>query len=98
VGVGSENKAVLGYDIFGNPQYAEPVDENTLKEIAARTGGGYYRSVEEKTLQEVYTRIGKEIKREKEPTPVKDWFIAAAILILLAELILRYGPKRVMNY
>jgi len=33
VGMGSEKPVVLGYDFFGNPQYAE-LDEETLKRIA----------------------------------------------------------------
>ena len=48
VGLGSEKPVVIGYDLFGNPQYAE-LDEQTLKKIAADTGGKYYKSVNEKT-------------------------------------------------
>ncbi len=92
VGMGSEKPVVLGYDFFGNPQYAE-LDENTLKMIAQETGGKYYRSVNEKTLEEIYRRIGKNIKREKELASIKDWFLYAAVFLLALELFVRYGSR-----
>ena len=56
VGLGSNGKTLLGYDFFGNPQYAE-LDENTLKSIADKTGGKYFKSVDPKTLNEIYQNI-----------------------------------------
>jgi Ca-activated chloride channel family protein len=96
VGMGSEQPVVLGYDFFGNAQYAE-LDEATLKEIALQTGGKYYKSVDSKTLQDIYSKISKEIKREKEPTSIKNWFIILAIAIILAELYIRYGRYRIIQ-
>jgi len=96
IGMGSEDKVVLGYDFFGNPQYAE-LDEATLIAIAQATGGKYFKSVDEQTLDEIYKNIGKDIKREKEPTSIKDWFIGLAAIILLIQLYLRYGGKRIIQ-
>ena len=96
IGMGSEDKVVLGYDFFGNPQYAE-LDEATLIAIAQATGGKYFKSVDEQTLDEIYKSIGKDIKREKEPTSIKDWFIGLAVIILLFQLYLRYGGKRIIQ-
>ncbi len=96
IGMGSSGKVVLGYDWFGNPQYAE-LDESTLKAIAAATGGKYFKSVNDKTLDEVYKNISEDIEREKEPTSIKDWFILLAIITLLVELYLRYGGKRIIQ-
>lgn len=96
IGMGSEEKVVLGYDWFGNPQYAE-LDEATLRSIAQETGGKYFRSVDDKTLDEIYESISKDIKREKEETNIKDWFFIGAILLLLLQLYLRYGGKRVIQ-
>lgn len=96
VGMGSEDKVVLGYDWFGNPQYAE-LDEETLMAIAKETGGKYFKSVNEKTLDEIYESISKEIKREKEPTSIKDWFFVAAIIVLLVEMYIRYGRHRIIQ-
>ncbi len=96
IGMGSVGKVVLGYDWFGNPQYAE-LDESTLMAIAEETGGRYYKSVDDKTLDEIYKNISEEIEREKEPTSIKDWFIIASIILLLADMYLRYGGKRIIQ-
>ncbi|RLI85260.1 MAG: aerotolerance regulator BatA, partial [Candidatus Altiarchaeales archaeon] len=96
IGLGSEEKVVLGYDWFGNPQYAE-LDEETLKEIARETGGKYFRSVNEKTLDEIYRNISQDIKREEEETNIKDWFFLAALITFLIYLYLRYGGKMVIQ-
>jgi Ca-activated chloride channel family protein len=96
VGMGSADKTVLGYDWFGNPQYAE-LDESTLQQIAQITGGKYYKSVDTDTLDEVYDNIGKDIKREKEETSIAKWFFLAALLVLLAEMYVRYGAKRIVQ-
>jgi len=96
IGMGSKRQVILGYDFFGNPQYAR-LDEETLKRIARETNGRYFKSVNAETLSEIYKTISKDIKREKEDTNVKDYFIAAAILVLLAELYYRYGYRRVMQ-
>jgi Ca-activated chloride channel family protein len=95
VGLGSEEPVVLGYDFFGNPQYAE-LDEETLKTIAAETGGKYYMSVDEKTLDEIYANIGEVIEREWEDTSIKDWFFAASFVILLVNVYVIYGKYRVV--
>ena len=84
VGMGSDKPVVLGYDMFGNPQYAE-LDEAGLRKIASETGGKYYKSIDSGTLSEIYGAISSNIKREKEPVSVKDWFIAAALVVLAAE-------------
>ncbi len=96
IGMGSDGQTILGYDYFGNPQYAE-LDEATLKKIASETSGQYFKSVNDKTLGEIYKSISQDIKREKEETNIKDWFFIAAALALLAELYLRYGGKRIIQ-
>ncbi len=95
VGLGSEAPVVLGYDFFGNPQYAE-LDEATLKRIAVDTGGMYYKSVNEKTLAEIYANIGEHIEREWEDTSIKDWFFVAAFIVLLVNVYVIYGKYRVV--
>ena len=96
IGLGSEGKVVLGYDWFGNPQYAE-LDEDTLKAIAEQTGGKYFKSVDDKTLDEIYKNISQDIKREKEETNIKDWFFFAALTTFLIYLYLRYGGRRIIQ-
>lgn len=95
IGLGSKGKTVLGYDWFGNPQYAE-LDEATLKTIAKETGGRYFKSVDDKTLNEIYKNISKDIKREKEEQNIKDWFFFAALITFLVYMYLIYG-KRVIQ-
>jgi len=96
IGMGSEEPVVLGYDWFGNAQYAE-LDEETLMAIAQETGGKYFKSVDEETLDGIYKNISKDIEREKEPTNIKNWFFIGAILLLLIELYLRYGGYRIIQ-
>jgi Ca-activated chloride channel family protein len=96
VGMGSSEPVVLGYDWFGNPQYAE-LDENTLMLIASETGGKYFKSVDSDTLKEVYKNIGNEIKREKEETEIGWLFFFLALVILLVEMWYRYGKDRIIQ-
>jgi Ca-activated chloride channel family protein len=96
VGMGSDEPVVLGYDWFGNPQYAQ-LDEATLMGIAEETGGKYFKSVDKKTLDEIYKSISQDIKREKEPTSIKNWLFALAIIILLSEIYLRYGRRSIIQ-
>ncbi|MBD3204432.1 VWA domain-containing protein [Candidatus Woesearchaeota archaeon] len=96
IGMGSKEPVVLGYDWFGNAQYAE-LDEETLRKIAQETDGKYFKSVDDKTLNEIYKNISQEIKREKEETNIKDWFFFAGSVLLLYYLYLRYGKKRVIQ-
>jgi len=96
IGMGSDEKVVLGRDWFGNPQYAE-LDEETLKQIASETGGQYFKSVNKETLDDIYKNIGEDIKREKEETNIKNWFFILALLLLVIQLYLRYGKKRIIS-
>ena len=96
IGMGSENRVVLGYDWFGNPQYAE-LDEQTLKSIAQITSGKYFKSVDDKTLDDIYKTISEDIEREKEPTSVKNWFFGLTLLLLLMILYFNYGRYRIIN-
>lgn len=96
IGMGSEDKVILGYDWFGRPQYAE-LDEDTLKEIAIATGGEYFKSVDDKTLKHVYKQLTEKIEREKEPVSIKDYIISIVIALLLVQFYLRYGRKRIIQ-
>jgi len=95
IGMGSEKPTLLGYDFFGNPQYAE-LDETTLKKIATETNGEYYKSVDDKTLNEIYSKLSQKIEREKEETSIKDWFVLLAITMILVEFYLRYGRYKIL--
>ncbi len=96
IGMGSTGQVILGYDWFGNPQYAE-LDEATLKEIAQKTGGEYFKSVDDETLDKIYKNISQNIDREKEETSIKDYLFLAALLTFLIYLYLRYGKGRILQ-
>ncbi len=96
VGMGSSQPVVLGYDWLGNPQYAQ-VDEATLKSIAEKTGGTYFKSVNDQTLKEIYGSLNQQITREKEETSVAGIFFAGALVLLCLELWLRYGRGRIIQ-
>lgn len=92
IGMGSEEKTILGYDFFGRPQYAE-LDESTLIKIAESTGGKYFKAVDDATLNKIYEGISNDIEREKEDTSIKNWFIALAMFTIIVELYIRYSKK-----
>jgi Ca-activated chloride channel family protein len=96
IGMGSTGRVLLGYDWYGNPQYAE-LDEATLQNIADQTGGKYFKSVDDETLDEIYRNIGESITREEEETNIKDWFFLAALLVLLIQIYYRYGKGRILQ-
>lgn len=96
VGLGSSQPVVLGYDWLGNPQYAQ-LDEATLRSIAEKTGGKYFKSVDRQTLTEIYGSLNQQITRETEETSIKDLFIAGALVLLCIELWLRYGRGRIIQ-
>lgn len=96
VGMGSTHKVVLGHDFFGNPVYAT-FDPTALQQIANETGGEYFQSVDSTTLQKIYRTISEKIQRKRELVSIKDWFVGAAILVLLVELALRYGKGMIIQ-
>lgn len=96
IGLGSEERVVFGYDVFGRPQYAE-LDEATLQAIAENTDGKYFKSIDSQTLDDIYENISQDIQREQEETYIKDWFFAAALGLLFVQIYARYGRGRVIQ-
>ena len=100
IGVGSQGTAPYPVqDQFGRARIQQmevQIDEELLKEIAAETGGQYFRAENNKKLKEIYNEIDKlekskidvqEFKRKHEMfLPLA--LIAAALFIL--EILLRY--------
>jgi Ca-activated chloride channel family protein len=70
------------------------IDEDLLRKIAQITGGRYFRATSTEKLREIYKEIGKMEKTKievKEYTRYEEffmYFIALAIVLLLAELVL----------
>lgn len=107
IGVGTRGLAPYPartpYGTIVTQQVEVDIDENTLKQIAATTGGEYFRATDENALEKVFEEIDK---LEKTKMSVKEfskkeeeyliWAIAAFILlcfeILLRNTILKNIP------
>jgi len=92
IGVGSKKDIILGYDWFGNPQYAK-LDENSLKKIAENTNGEYFRATDSISLNEIYKKLPKKIKKEKELQSIKNFFIWISIISLLSSILVKYWKR-----
>lgn len=92
VGVGSNENVILGYDWFGNPQYAK-LDEVSLKKIAENTKGEYFRATDSLSLNEIYDKLPEKIKKEKELQSIARWFVSFSIVLILASFILKYWKR-----
>ena len=85
-------------DLFGREQivYQESVlDEATLQEIAARTGGWYYRAQDTSALKEIYDEINSleksqvEVERFTRYQELMGWFLIPALALVASEMALR---------
>lgn len=93
IGVGTRGTAPtpVGYDPFGRKVYRQvpvDIDEETLTQIADRTGGKYYRADTTKTLRSIYAEIDRLEKTEMETQKYASWeelmgYAAVPALVLL---------------
>lgn len=96
IGAGTRGMAPYpGRDLFGNKVY-QPVqvdiDEDTLKKIAQKTGGRYFRATDTESLEEVYAEIDT-LERTTFTAPrfldyyeFYPWLILPALALLVAEI------------
>jgi Ca-activated chloride channel family protein len=84
-------------DEFGNKHYEQAqfdLDEDTLKKIAAMTGGEYFRAADTESLRHIYSEIDKlektkiDEKGYKLYEPLFWYFVDAALVLLALEIIL----------
>src|SRR5438874_149994 len=104
IGVGTRGMAPIPYlDPFGRKRYAQQpvdIDETTLEQIAARTGGKYYRADKTETLRSIYDEIDRLEKTEvvvKKYQRYRETFAFAALpglVALLLEIILNHTVWR----
>ncbi|HMQ46668.1 MAG TPA: VWA domain-containing protein [Saprospiraceae bacterium] len=105
IGVGSTGDALTpvsrrtdGRYIFGLARVE--IDEALLQEIAAMTGGEYFRATSAESLEKIYNKIDQLEKTLIEVTVLKRYsevfhpFAFWGILFLLVELVLRYTVFR----
>lgn len=98
--IGAGTKGMAPYpmkDFFGNTVYnlvKIDLDEDSLRNIASKTEGGYFRATDTKSLKEIYAEIDR---MEKSPIEEKGYmeyrelfpvFIIPALLLLGIEIVL----------
>ena len=99
VGVGSHGEARVPVQTPLGTQYMtmnSEFDEETLRNIAATTGGEYFRATDNNSLKRIYEQIDQLEKTKlrvrefsKRSENFAPWLIAA-LLCLIAEILLRY--------
>ena len=96
--IGTQGKAPYPFQTAFGVQYMDvdvEIDEPTLKQIAATTGGQYFRATDNASLKEIYSEIDKMEKTKisvqeysKKQEEYKNWAILLFSL-LLVEILLR---------
>jgi Ca-activated chloride channel family protein len=105
IGVGTRGTAPFPQmdPFFGQKRYVQvevDIDETTLKEIASKTGGKYYRADSTDTLRQIYDDIDKlektevEVKRFVQIKELFHWAILPGMFLLLLEVILGHTVWR----
>lgn len=101
IGVGTNGDALTPVNRRSDGQYLfglarVEIDEQLLQQIAAMTGGRYYRALSEEGLEDIYNEIDRLEKTEMEVTVFRRYqelfhlFVALALLCLVLEILLRY--------
>lgn len=98
IGVGTQGTAPYPFQTAFGVQYQDipvEIDEPTLKQIAATTGGQYFRATDNASLKEIYSEIDKMEKTKisvqqysKKQEEYKNWALLLFAL-LLVEILLR---------
>ncbi|UCG35655.1 MAG: VWA domain-containing protein [Candidatus Omnitrophota bacterium] len=98
IGAGTKGLAPFPVaDFFGRTVYQKvkiDIDEDTLKEIAEKTKGKYFRATDTDSLKEIYQEIDKMEKTSIEERGYAEYkelfslFLIPGLLLLLGEIIL----------
>ncbi len=104
IGVGTRGVAPYPQtDMFGRKVYVQikvDIDEDTLKQIAEKTGGKYYRADSSDTLRRVYAEIDRlekteaTVKKFQRYNDVFDYAVVPGLFLLLLEIILGHTVWR----
>ncbi len=98
--IGAGTRGMAPYplqDPFGRTVYRNiPVefDESILKQIAAVSGGEYFRATDTRSLEEIFAEIDKlekskiEVEKISEYNDLFPWFVVAGISLLTVEAML----------
>ena len=98
IGVGTQGEAPYPYQTAAGIKYQNlpvEIDEPTMKQIAATTGGQYFRATDNASLKEIYSEIDKMEKTKisvqeysKKQEEYKNWALLLFAL-LFCEILLR---------
>lgn len=104
IGVGTRGTAPMPrQNVFGQKVYVQvpvDIDEDTLKAVASKTGGKYFRADSSETLRDIYTLIDKEERTEVEVNKyvrIKElfaWAVLPGLFLLLIEVLLSHTVWR----
>jgi Ca-activated chloride channel homolog len=104
IGVGTRGLAPFpARDLFGNKVYQPmqvDIDEDTLKQIAGKTGGRYFRATDTESLKQIYGEIDR-MERTTFTAPryldfdeLYPWLLVPALVLLCAEVGLTHTVLR----
>jgi Ca-activated chloride channel homolog len=106
IGVGTRGLAPIPYlDRFGQKRYTQQpvdIDEETLQQIAKRTGGRYYRADRTETLRVIYDEIDRmektevEVRKYQQYRELFPWVVLPGLALLLLEMILAHTVWRTL--
>ena len=97
IGVGTEGEAPFLVDSLFGKQYVYQrvdLDEETLRQIAAATGGTYFRATNTNALEDIYRQIDALEKTEAKVTEYMEydelfaWFLIPALCLIVGEIVL----------
>lgn len=98
--IGAGTKGLAPYpvkDIFGNTAYQSvkiDIDDETLKQIAAKTGAKYFRATDTESLKDIYRQINELEKTKIEETGYREYkelfhyFLLPGLILLLLEILI----------
>lgn len=106
IGVGTQGMAPYpAVDMFGNRTFVQQqveIDEKTLREIAAQTGGNYFRATDKAKLKAIYDEINRLEKSKIEVFEhityhehYLDWLLAALVLLAIEFVLTRLVLNRI---
>ncbi|HXG49516.1 MAG TPA: VWA domain-containing protein [Methylomirabilota bacterium] len=100
IGVGTRGTAPMPVrDVFGRKYYENvpvDIDEDTLRAIAQKTGGKYYRADSADTLRRIYDEIDQlekteaEVKKYVQVEELFPWVVVPGLGLLLLEVLLAH--------
>ncbi|QFR39080.1 VWA domain-containing protein [Candidatus Gracilibacteria bacterium 28_42_T64] len=104
IGIGGSEKTFILYKHpFAGTQKVEisGVDEETLKTIASKTGGEYFRATDKKSLEKIFENISKLEKKEIEVESIevhksKNIYFVSLLMILFLLLFLLKLRKNII--